>query len=95
MPFKIINDKFLDDLCFTFSLGKTDGFPGIKKVIISKPATIVIFEDGSKVVSKCHGDDTFDEQTGILICLLKKALGGSNRLNKLLKEANGKVVRDE
>lgn len=46
--------------------------PKPKRVILNAPATIVFFSDGSKVVSKAHGGDTFDPVFGIMACALRK-----------------------
>lgn len=56
----------------------------IKKVIFNYPATIVIWEDGTKTVAKCHGDDIYDKTTGLLICVAKRYLGGTSKLTKLI-----------
>lgn len=52
--------------------GLIDAKPAPKKVILNAPATIVFFSDGSKVVSKAHGGDTFDPVFGIMACALRK-----------------------
>ena len=46
-----------------------------KKVIFSKPATIVIWEDGTKTVVKCSKNDKFKKSTGFLIAYLQKTSG--------------------
>ena len=45
-----------------------------KKVIFSGPATIVIFEDGVKVVCKCHKNDQslYSKDRGYFLCILKR-----------------------
>ena len=53
--------------------------PGIDRVIFNDPATIVIWLDGTKTIVKCQKGDTFDEQTGLALCFMKKALGNSSR----------------
>ena len=47
----------------------------IKKVIFNGPATIVIWEDGSKTVVKCMEGDTFNYEAGLALCISKKYLG--------------------
>ena len=44
----------------------------VSKVIYNPPATIVFFVDGEKKVAKT--EDEFDWETGLAICLLKKAM---------------------
>lgn len=58
----------------------------IKKVIYSDPATIVIWTDGTKTVVKCQEDDVYDEQTGLLMCIAKKAYGNNGKFNDILRE---------
>ena len=48
--------------------------PGIVKVIFNDPATIVIWEDGSKTVVKCDCE-SFDPEKGLAMAIAKKALG--------------------
>lgn len=43
-----------------------------KKVIFNNPATIVIWSDGSKTVSKCNEEDKYDKVKGFLVCYYKK-----------------------
>ena len=47
----------------------------IKKVIFNDPATIVIWEDGSKTVVKRMEGDRFSKETGLALCVAKKYLG--------------------
>lgn len=46
----------------------------IKEVIYSNPATVVIWSDGTKTVSKCSPSDEYSKETGLMCCLLKKIL---------------------
>ncbi len=47
----------------------------IKSVIYSNPATIVLWNDGTKTVCKCQYPDVYSEETGLAICILKKVFG--------------------
>lgn len=49
-----------------------------KKVIINDPATVVFFDDGSKVVAKAGHGDEYDPLFGIMDCALRKV--GRNRV---------------
>lgn len=61
-----------------------------KKVIFNPPATVVLWEDGTKTVVKCDKEEEFNETTGIALCYMKKALGNTSReLNKALRKAMG------
>ena len=57
----------------------------IRKVIYNRPATIVFWSDDTKTVAKCHGDDIYSPETGLVICCLKKLIGGSE-LKRLLND---------
>lgn len=58
----------------------------IKKVIFNNPATIVIWEDGTKTVVKCGKDDVYDKEKGLALCFMKKALGNKGNFNNTIKE---------
>lgn len=58
----------------------------IKKVIYSDPATIVLWTDGTKTVVKCQENDVYDEQTGLLMCIAKKAYGNNGKFNDILRK---------
>ncbi len=51
---------------------------------------VVEFCDGTKTKAVCDSEDVFSVDAGIAICLLKKAMGGSDEYNnyirKLMKE---------
>lgn len=53
----------------------THGCPGIKKVIFNDPATIVLWDDGTKTVVKCSEGDTYSEWSGLAFCICKKLMG--------------------
>ena len=59
-----------DGMSITFTVRQN-----IKKVIFNGPATIVIWEDGSKTVVKCMEGDTFNYEAGLALCISKKYLG--------------------
>ena len=58
----------------------------IKKVIFNDPATIVFWADGTKTVAKAHGDDKFDKEVGLTVCIAKKALGNRSNFDKVFKK---------
>lgn len=61
--------------------------PIIRKVIYNAPATIIMWEDGSKTVVKCSEDDVYDPMTGFLLCYLKHSLGNdSAAFHRFLKD---------
>lgn len=58
----------------------------IKKVHFNDPATIVMWADGTKTVVKCGEEDIYDPQTGLLMCIAKKAYGNKGKFNDILRE---------
>lgn len=60
--------------------------PGIKKVIFNTPATIILWNDGTKTVSKCH-NEKFDKEKGFAMAVAKKAVGSYAKIKKLIEAA--------
>ena len=57
-----------------------------KKIIFNGPATIVLWNDGTKTVVKCQDGDTFDQEKGIALCFMKKSLGNKSNFNNIIKK---------
>ena len=57
-----------------------------KQIIFNNPATIVIWEDGSKTVVKTMHGDKFNEEIGVAMAYMKKLLGSSTQFKKLVKK---------
>ena len=56
----------------------------VDKVIVSGPATIVMWSDGTKTVVKCAEGELWDEEKAFALCIAKKALGNKgNYYNKI------------
>lgn len=51
------------------------------KAIISYPATVLFFDDGTKVVTKCSDDDEYDPMFGIMACALRKSSRNRERID--------------
>lgn len=59
---------------------------GIKDVIFHDPATIVLWNDGTKTVVKVQDGDRFDPEKGLTMAIVKKLLGNQgNYYNELKK----------
>lgn len=68
----------------------------IEKVIYNNPVTVVIWSDGTKTVSKCHGNDVYSRETGLAVCIMKKLVGTTETRNIFMDwvpEDNKSVVR--
>lgn len=59
---------------------------GVEKVVYNDPATIVIWNDGTKTVVKCHEEDRYDPEKGFLLCCAKKLFGNKGRYNDVMRE---------
>lgn len=64
------------------------------EVIFNPPATI-LYKDGKKYVSKCDSSDTFDEEKGLMMCLLKSCGYKYGDIKRLLKGAKRFGEQDE
>ena len=63
--------------------------PKIKKVIFSDPATIVLWEDGTKTVVKTQKGDAYDPEKGLAMACMRKILSKKD-YHHWLEEARGK-----
>lgn len=61
--------------------------PVPKKVKFSGPATIILWEDGTKTVVKCQKEDVWSDEVGIVMCYAKKMLGNKSNFNNIFREA--------
>jgi hypothetical protein len=55
----------------------------IKRIIYNDPATIILWDDGTKTVAKAH-NEPFDREKGLAMAILKKMLGRG--FHRFLKE---------
>ena len=62
------------------------GVPETKKVIFNDPATIILWEDGTKTVVKAQDKDQFDKEKGLAMAIVKKALGNEGRYYEIFKK---------
>lgn len=49
--------------------------PKLKRVLFTPPATVAWFVDGSKTTAVAGHGDTYDKETGLAVCMLKRVLG--------------------
>lgn len=70
-------------------------FPGVKNVIYNNPATIVFWTDGTKTVVKCMEGCEYDEYTGFMAAVCKKAFGSSSAVRKIVHQFMSKAVDNE
>lgn len=60
--------------------------PEIKNVIFNNPATIIFWDDGTKTVVKCCGNEEFDKEKGLAMAISKKSMGNTGRYYRLMKK---------
>ena len=60
--------------------------PNIKKVIHNDPATIVLWDDGTKTVVKCQPGDEYNAELGLAMCISKKYFGNKGNFNEVFKK---------
>lgn len=68
--------------------------PEIKRVIYHKPATVIVWKDGSKSVVKCDEVDEYNKEIGYLLCILKKILPSKIFYDLLERFYDGKGAKD-
>lgn len=74
------------DNCLEFTIQETQP----KKLIVNGPATVILWDDGSKTVAKCNKDEPFDPEKGVAIAIAKRFVS-SNKLNKLFDDALSQI----
>lgn len=59
-----------------------------KKIIFNGPATIVIWDDGTKTVVKQSNLDNYDYEKGFAMCVVKRVFGDKyNAIRKMVDES--------
>lgn len=53
-----------------------------KRVIYNDPATIIVWEDGTKTVVKCGSDCVYSEYGGFCAATTKKVFGSNNAIRR-------------
>lgn len=74
------------DLENRLKLGHARADAAIKKVIFNDPATIVMWEDGTKTVVKCH-NEKYDPEKGLAMAFMKKTMGNKGNYYEVVKKA--------
>lgn len=61
--------------------------PSIEKVIFNPPATIILWEDGTKTVVKTRKGTEFNPYYGFTAAVTKKVYGSNSRVNDFVEHA--------
>ena len=59
---------------------------GIKKVILNDPATIILWDDGTKTVVKTQNGEKYDPEKGMALAISKKCFGNTGRYYNIFKK---------
>lgn len=78
----VINEYLEQDCKTTSNLCRTERRPRVKRAIFNPPATVILWDDGTKSVVKCQNGEPFDAEKGFVMAYLKKLLGNDNTFNK-------------
>ena len=78
-------DRLQRILSHTFNI-RGGSVIGIKEVIFNNPATIILWEDGTKTVVKCGKNDTYDPEKGMAMAICKKLMGNKGSYNNVFKK---------
>ena len=82
MPTKSI----MDDPFFQMLVGVAEIHPkyAVRKIVKSGPATIVLWEDGSKTVVKCAADEEPNDYAAFTAALGIKLFGSNSHLKRMI-----------
>lgn len=58
----------------------------ISKVVFNPPATIIIWDDGTKTIVKCGKNDVYDQEKGIAMAICKKVFGNNGNYHSIFKK---------
>jgi hypothetical protein len=60
--------------------------PEINNAYFNNPMTVVIWEDGTKTMVRCQEGDVYSAETGLALCIAKKALGNMPNFNNVFRK---------
>ena len=65
---------------------KSSTLPEIKDVVFNPPATVILWDDGTKTVVKVSDEDDYDSEKGLAMAIAKKALGNRGNYYETFKK---------
>lgn len=84
---QILNARTLKELQELESMfNSRPALPSIKNVYFNDPVTVVLWNDGTKTIVKCQDGDTYSKETGLALCMAKKAMGNNGKFNDIFKK---------
>lgn len=95
-----MHDVAISESCWRVQQKKSEeeetmkfGVPKIKQIIFNDPATVVLWEDGTKTVVHAR-DEEFDPEKGVAMAVARKALGNDREYYTYLQRHIKKGLRD-
>ena len=67
---------------------RTTYLPEITHVHYNNPVTVVLWDDGTKTIVRCQDGDVYSKETGLALCVTKKAFGNEPNFNNLFRKWN-------
>ena len=74
------------DNCLEFTVQEVQP----KKLIVNGPATVILWDDGTKTVAKCSTDEPFDPEKGVAIAIAKRFVS-SSKLHRMFDDALSQI----
>ena len=67
--------------------------PQIEQIIFNPPATIVKWQDGTKTIVKVSEGQTFDKETGVAACFMKKIFGNHSKFKREIEKKTAQIKK--
>lgn len=81
---KLINAKTYEEIHQLEKMfNPRPALPNIKNVYFNNPVTVVLWDDGTKTLVRCQDGDTYSRETGLALCVAKKAMGNNGKFNDI------------
>lgn len=69
--------------------------PEIKNAYFNNPMTVVLWEDGTKTMVRCQEGDVYSAETGLALCIAKKAMGNMPNFNNVFRKWIPEEAKDD
>lgn len=84
---QVINSTNFEEISKLASMfNSRPNLPNIKNVYFNNPVTVVLWDDGTKTIVRCQDGDTYSKETGLALCMAKKAMGNKSNFNDIFKK---------
>lgn len=79
-------NRGLDKIIIEEAKPRTTYLPEITHVYFNDPVTVVMWADGTKTIVRCQDGDVYSKETGLALCVTKKAFGNEPNFNNLFRK---------